>query len=302
MTGDETNHTRWRWQPFWSGLPRFPVEHVITVDQFGLWRQHLMWSKRSGEELRGILTQRLASNVVFLTLLVSSEIGILFSPSEPARLVRKDLRDADYTVVEFYAGLFLCFAILAAIAALYASFTAWSIIYVISNENIHALLRSSLGLYGAQLPSRMIVMAIYLFFIQVSLFLFVIMPHYWAFILTSLGTFLLIHISSTYSAFGRVITYTGAMGTERVFTRQEAEHMVPYELYEELLDRVQEAKRARIPVNRQYRMAYWSSLGRPTREVPPGDSNSNTDINENEEEPDIESDRREDPSNDDKEE
>lgn len=145
-----------KWQAFWCGIPEFPLEHIFTVDQTGLWRRHMLWANSDGERLRTLLTQRLASNVIYLSLLLSTEIGVFFSPSSPLNEVREDFEQGN-TTLEFAAGLVLCFGILMTVSAFMANFTAWSIVAAISNENIHSILRSSIGLYASILPSRLIV-------------------------------------------------------------------------------------------------------------------------------------------------
>lgn len=64
----------------WCGLPKIPLEHIVPVDQFGLWRQHQIWAINDSEQLRNLLTQRFSSNVVFLSLLLSTEIGVCSFP------------------------------------------------------------------------------------------------------------------------------------------------------------------------------------------------------------------------------
>ena len=190
------------WQMFWKGLPTFPQEHLLSVDQFGLWREHLAWSKRGGVELRALVIQRLSTNIVFLTLLTSSVIGILFSPSKPMDAVRTHLKNADIQSQDFWTGIFLCLTVFASISALYTSFTAWSIFSVISDENSHVLLRSSIGLYAAQLPVRLVSMVIFLFLVTMDLFLFLLVPISAAVTITVAFWLLIIHLTSTYSAFG----------------------------------------------------------------------------------------------------
>ena len=63
-------------------------EYLITVDNFSLWRRHLAWAKNDGEDLRGYMTQRYASNMVFLSLLLSTELGVLFNSAHVTTEVR----------------------------------------------------------------------------------------------------------------------------------------------------------------------------------------------------------------------
>lgn len=69
----------------------------------------------------------------------------------------------------------------------------------------------------------------------------------------------MLHINSTYSALGRIILETGAMG-DAVFCRKEEESMSPDELFDALLEKVHVSRKANIPVHRIYRMDYRKSL------------------------------------------
>jgi len=251
--------SRIKCQPFWCGLPVFPFEHLFTVDQFDVWRKHMLWANTNGQRLQTLLTQRLSSNVVFLSLLLSTEIGVFFSPSSPLNEVRNDF-SAGAPSLDFAAGVFLCLAILMTISAFMANFTAWSIISSISDKNIHAVLRSSLGMYASILPSRLIVVSIYLFFIWIILFFWIVMDQWYALGLTVIGTFLLMHVMSTYSALGRVILHTGAMSDDRVLHTEETDILTPRQLQEALVAKAVEGKKADEDLMRFYRMQQMHSL------------------------------------------
>lgn len=89
-----------------------------------------------------------------------------------------------------------------------ATFYAWAIVSAISDSNAHAILRSSIGLYATQLPSWLIMCAIYTFFTWISLFFLVITPAIWRLIILALTVISLVHIVSTYSALGNLIMKT----------------------------------------------------------------------------------------------
>lgn len=113
-----------KWQMFWFGIPRFPLEHIVSVDQFGLWREQLVSSKSSGSELCSAYVQRFASSSVFLSLPTSAMIGVLFSPSKPMDAVRIQLKAIEHVSTEFWTGIFLCVTVFSCISALYVNFTA----------------------------------------------------------------------------------------------------------------------------------------------------------------------------------
>jgi hypothetical protein len=246
-----------RWKVFWIGLPK-PVEHFFSVDMFSSWRRHQVWANRNGEELRSVVTQRFASNTVFLSLLTSTEIGILFSPSDPAQLFREKLKTHEIDSWGYYAGVFLCFGVFMSICALYTNFVAWGIMANIGKQNVHAILRSTIGMYAIHLPNRLIVLSIYLSFLSFIFLIGILMPKPGALLIAGLFVLVMVHVTSTYSAVGRIIMDTEAMGNA-VFTRNEEERMPPYELYEALLDKVKLARKANIPVNLMYRTDYRQS-------------------------------------------
>jgi len=246
------------WRPFWCGLLK-SHEYLFSVDQFSMWRRHQVWAHRDGAELRAVVSQRFSSNNVFLSLLISTEVGILFSPSEPADEIRHHLEKAQLDTWGFWAGFVLCFAIFISICALYTSFIAWGITANIGPENVHATLRSSIGLYATQLPNRLIVLSIYLFFLTFLLLLGILIPHAGSVVIASVFLFLMVHINSTYSAMGHIIMDTGAMG-DAIFLHKEEERMSPDELFNALLEKVHASRKAKIPVHRVYRMDYRKSL------------------------------------------
>jgi hypothetical protein len=116
---------------FWYGLHGSPWEHMVSIDLGLLWRRHLVWAKSDGDQLRNIVTSRFANTIVFLTLLVSAEIGTLFSPSQVVEDVRVALQNNAYSSLQFWTGIVLCISIYYSIGALLANFTAWSIFVVV---------------------------------------------------------------------------------------------------------------------------------------------------------------------------
>lgn len=142
------------------------MDHFISIDMSGLWRRHVIWSKPSVRDLRQGLIQRFASTTVLLSVIVAAEIGVMSSNSKPADDVRDALKDKDYGL-EWWTGVALAVATFVSIGALIANFTAWAIFTAVSDANLKLIARSSIGLYGAQLPNRLVVCVLYLFFIWV---------------------------------------------------------------------------------------------------------------------------------------
>ena len=228
-------------------LPNFH-EFFISVDHHSIWRRHIAWSLRDGDHLRNAVTGRFASNMVFMSLLLGTEIGVLFSPSKPADAFRKALDNASYGEVDFWAGLMLCISIGMTLSTLLCNFTAWAIIGAVSPQNSHAVLRSSIGLYAAQLPARLVVLSIYCFVIWVALFIYIILPSIWCFVIAIFPIMLIGHIVFVYSAFGRLVMYTKAMSRNEIFECEEEDSMTPKRLFEALLTRANEEKQRDTPL------------------------------------------------------
>mmetsp|Transcript_3512 Transcript_3512/g.8178 ORF Transcript_3512/g.8178 Transcript_3512/m.8178 type:complete len:390 (-) Transcript_3512:318-1487(-) len=228
-------------------LPKLQ-EFFISVDHRSIWRRHLAWSLRDGDHLRNAVTGRFASNMVFMSLLLGTEIGVLFSPSKPADAFRKALDEASYGQLDFWAGIILCISIGMTLSTLLANFTAWAIVGAVSPQNSHAILRSSIGLYAAQLPARLVLLSIYCFVVTVALFIFILLPRVWCFIIAIFPIALIGHIVFVYSAFGRLVMYTKAMRREEIFECEEEDSMTPKRLFEALLKRSHEEKARDTPL------------------------------------------------------
>ena len=247
----QTSSNIGRWRTFLS-LPE-ASEYLISVDHHQIWRRHLAWCDRDGDKLRQAVTSRFASNMVFMSLLLATEISVLFSPSRPAQNLRQALESMKHTSAYFWGGLFLCISIGMTLSTLLANFTAWATIGAVSAENAHAVLRSSIGLYAAQLPARMAVLSIYCFVIWVVLLLFEILPRGWdVFVAVFIGLSF-IHIVVFYSAFGRLVMYSKAMRTGQIFRGDEEDSMTPDRLSEELLKRATEEREEQTPLPLYYR-------------------------------------------------
>lgn len=203
--------------------------------------------------LKNAVTSRFASNMVFMSLLLGAEISVLFSPSRPAQYFRQALEESQYFAVYFWAGIFLCISIGLTLSTLLANFTAWAIIGAVSSENSHAVLRSSIGLYAAQLPARLAVLSVYCFVIWVILFIFEIMPFIWGICMAAFIFLMVAHIVVVYSAFGRLVIYSKAMRKTQIFDGDEEDSMTSKRLFEELLNRAVEEKAENTPLPLYYR-------------------------------------------------
>ena len=146
----------------------------ISVELTSTWYLHLVYAKKDGEQLRGLFTQRFAALTTMISLLVASQVAVLFSPSTPTDTARTALKELNYGEVGFWAGLFLCISMIFAVLALLATLSAWTLFNSIGSNNAHIILRSSMCLHAATLPIRLAVLSIYSFFVWMNIFWFVI--------------------------------------------------------------------------------------------------------------------------------
>jgi len=191
--------------------------------------------------------------MVFMSLLLGTEIGVLFSPSQPADIFRAALKNAKYADVNFWAAIVLCISIGLTLSTLVANFTAWAIISAVSPQNAHTVLRSSIGLTSAQLPARLVILSIYSFVGWMMLFLYILAPPIWGFILALLPVALIAYIVIIYSSFGRLVIYSRAMQQKQIFNGCEDNEMSPSRLFEELLKMAEEEKEKKAPLPLYYR-------------------------------------------------
>lgn len=233
----------------------------ISVEMATLWRLHLVYGKKDGDELIRLFIQHFASHSTMLTLLISSQTAVFFSPSRPTEAARTALGQSRYQEIAFWAGLFLCLGIMCSFLALIATLSAWTIFAVASKRNAHVLLRSSLFLHAAALPSRLALASIYIFFLWINLFWYVVCALAIAIplsVIFFLGSF---HIVSTYSAVGRVIMYAGGISEkERILEKEKEADLTPSELTEALIHKALLAKEGGIPVKEQYEIKYQEQL------------------------------------------
>ena len=229
-------------------------EYFVTVDNFSIWRRHLAWAMSNGQDLRAYMTQRYASNMVFMSLLLSTEMSILFNSAEVTNIVRFQLRSGNHHSVSFWAGFILIVSALLTLLSLISTFTAWAMVNAVDENNAHCLFRSSIGQYAAELPGRFIVCSIYSFLLSFMLFFFLLLPvGIWSMTLLLLTLGLFVHVVAAFSSFGRVIMHSGAMGKERIFEPQYEKSLLPHTLHTELLKKAKANLANNTSITRQYR-------------------------------------------------
>mgnify|MGYP006093912651 CR=1 FL=1 len=229
-------------------------EYFITVNNFSIWRRHNAWAFENGKDLREYITQRYASNMVFMSLLLSTSCGILFNAANVTSQVRDDLSDAHYSKLQFWAGLSMIASILLTILSLISTFTGWAMISAVDDNNVHCIVRSSIGQYSVELPSRFITWSIYSFLISFILFYCILLPLGFFSIFVLIVFFgLLFHVIIVFSSFGRLIMHSGAMGKGRIFSQDYEVQLVPESLHFDLLSKAKCNLANNTSIMRQYR-------------------------------------------------
>mmetsp|Transcript_23366 Transcript_23366/g.48521 ORF Transcript_23366/g.48521 Transcript_23366/m.48521 type:complete len:337 (+) Transcript_23366:406-1416(+) len=232
----------------------------ISVELTRLWYLHLVYSKKDGAELRNLFTNRFAALSTMISLFVASQVGALFSPSRPTETARTALEQLDYRNVAFWAGLALCVSLILSLLSLLATLSAWAIFNAVGTKNVHIILRSSQCLNAAALPSRLAMLSIFCYFLWLNLFWYVLADLAVAVPLSAFCMVSFFGIISTYSAVGRVMMFSGALGNEQIMDYDVESDLGGAELATALVDRVVVAKKGDIPVSQQYRIKYQEQL------------------------------------------
>jgi len=96
-----------------------------------------------------------------VSLLVSTQIAVMFSPSEPTQEARDAMAELKWDEFAFWAGTFLAVSIIFSICSLLATLSAWAIFNAVGNDNSHIILRSTMCQNAAALPVRLALLSIY---------------------------------------------------------------------------------------------------------------------------------------------
>ena len=228
-------------------------EFFITVDHFSIWKRHLAWAMENGKDLREYMTQRYASSMVFMSLLLSTELSVLFNSAYVTTQVRQSLAKEEHQKVEFWVGILIIISAVLTLLSLISSFTAWAMVSAVSEKNAHCVFRSSVGQYVAELPGRFIVCSIYTFLLWLMLFFFLLLPFgFWSISLAVFVAGLFVHTITAFSAFGRIIMHSGAMGSKPIFDSHYESSLLPNTLHNNLLKKAKATLSNRTSIRRQY--------------------------------------------------
>ena len=122
---------------------------------------HSVYAKHNGPALRNLFTQRFAAISTMASLLVSSQVAVMFSPSRPTETARTALENLEWGSIAFWAGLFLAISIIFSICSLLATLSAWAVFNAVGDKNAYVVLRSTSCQNAAALPVRLAVISIY---------------------------------------------------------------------------------------------------------------------------------------------
>jgi hypothetical protein len=268
-----------------------PSEYFVTVDHSILWQKHIAWAKPKGEVLRAYVTQRFASNMIVLSLMLGAEIGVFFNSSHETSEMRTLLGTESYSSLKYWIGIVIALDAGVTVMALVTTFTLWGMVSAISDDNTHALLRSSIGQYVISLPPRFVVMALYLFLLWLTLFFIELLKGPARVIIMCIMCFLFFQVVIPLSAFGRLIIHTGAMAKRRVLDEEFEKELLPSGLHASLLIQATHQQRKNTTAMQQYRKqkemeeertqaTESTTSSTPTRRMPkPNESAEDDEIN-----------------------
>jgi len=208
----------------------------------------------NGGDLRNYMTQRYASSMVFLSLMLAAELNVLFNSSPITTNIRLSLSEQQHFTLKFWVGFTILVSIILTLLSLIVTFTAWGMVSAISDENAHCILRSSIGQYVGELPQRFVVASIYSFLLWILLFIFVLIPvGFWSILLLFIVLALLAHTITVFSVFGRLILHSTAMSPNRIFEEGYEKALTPQPLQEQLHVKAMAELSNGTSITRQYR-------------------------------------------------
>jgi hypothetical protein len=229
-------------------------EWFIPVNNFPIWRRHLAWALENGGDLRNYMTSRYSSSMVFLSLLLATELNVLFNSSPITTNIRHALQNQLHLQLQFWIGIIILVSIILTLFSLIITYTAWGMVSAISDENAHCILRSSIGQYIGELPHRFIVASIYTFLLWIIIFIFLLIPMgFWSMLLVLMVLVIFIHVMTAFSSFGRLILHTAAMSPNPIFDESYEKSLTPQPLQEQLYTKARAEILNNTSITRQYR-------------------------------------------------
>ena len=213
--------------------------------------------------------------MVFLSLLLGTDMSVLMNSSKITTEIRQALMTEQYHSLKFYVGAVLALASCITVVGLVATYTAWSMISALSDTNSNTMLRSSMGQYVTAMPSRFVVASLYLFLLWLTLLLIEMISGPLILGLLFVILYLFFQVVISLSAFGRLIIHTGAMGKKRILDPEFERQLLPSGLHASLLIKATERSRRRTSVTEQYQPSSTTNSRRSERTPIPAQTNRN---------------------------
>lgn len=178
---------------------------------------------------------------------------VLFNSARPTDQMREIMENGDYRELEFWIGLVLIWSIAITGVTQMATFTAWRMVSSVSEANTHTVLRSSIGLFVCQFPSRLVVMSLYSFFLWFCMFVVRMVANPFSMVILGVIAVIFIQMTTVYSAFGRIILNTGAMGKEPILDPDFERSLLSSGLHASLLIMAASGAKRKSSVDAHYR-------------------------------------------------
>jgi hypothetical protein len=203
---------------------------VSTANWCHEWRAHVAWAVDNGASMKASYSARFSSSMVVMSLMLSSQITVLFSGTQVGDDIRQAMAEADYNDIALYIGILIICGMSFALLAIVSTYTVWGIILPISDVNVPAIFRSHMGLHVLSIPTKLVTAAIYTYGLWLTLLLFKLLPNYWGWIITALGLSLHVYVTFVQSALSQVIMYSNSMQMEPMFSEQDLKALAPDDL------------------------------------------------------------------------
>ena len=110
-------------------------DFFVTIDRQRQWRRHIAWAK-TGKSLKEVVCQRFAAAMVFLAMITTAQMGILFNPDKEAAQVRVAMANGDWRSLPYWIGVTLAIGCCVSIIGMLTTFTVWGMVQAIDEVNV----------------------------------------------------------------------------------------------------------------------------------------------------------------------
>jgi hypothetical protein len=234
LHGDKKEAFRWR-------RKLFRVVHlhdffISTVD-WDEWRAHMAWANSNGAGLKNAVSARFGTTMVLMSLLLASQVTVLFSGSNVGDDIRSAMMDASYDSIALYIGVLLILGMFLALYTIITTYMAWGTLLPINDANVLAVFRSRMGLHVMSLPNRLATATIYVYLTWLTMVLWKLLPLHYGAIFTALALAAFFYFNFVNSGLQRTIMLSSAMKDEPILSNQALGEMWPEEFDEALIEK-----------------------------------------------------------------